>query len=50
LEFLRKVTAPLPFAVLAVFPRVDNLRLAHQFLDLLLQLRLCPLLRRSPSG
>ncbi len=39
LELVREITAPFPLSVLADLLRVDDFCLAHQFLDLLLQLR-----------
>jgi hypothetical protein len=50
LQLLGEITAQLFLAVLAVLLRIQDLGLPHQLLDLLLQLGLGSLLRRSPSG
>jgi len=50
LQLLGEITAQLFLAVLADLLRIQDLGLPHQLLDLLLQLGLGSLLRRSPSG
>jgi hypothetical protein len=49
-QLLGQITAQLSLAVLAFLLRIQDLGPAHQLLDLLLQLSLGSLLRRSPSG